>query len=40
VLGPDHFILPAFGDLTGLTIMKKEKEVTYFLVTQDTVVEI
>jgi DNA ligase-associated metallophosphoesterase len=39
VLTPTHFILPAFGDLTGLQIVDKEKDGKYFLVTQDTVVE-
>lgn len=37
-LSPTHFILPAFGDLTGLKIMEKEEEVMYYLVTDNSVV--
>ena len=40
VLSQTHFILPAFGDLTGLSIVDREKDTTYYVVTQDTVVEL
>ena len=40
VLSETQFILPAFGDLTGLQLMEKEESTRYFLVTQDTVVEL
>lgn len=40
VWGPDHFILPAFGDLTGMHLLEKEKNTRYFAVTNDTVVEL
>ncbi len=38
--GKNHFILPAFGALTGLFILEKEKNADYYLVTRDTLVKI
>jgi DNA ligase-associated metallophosphoesterase len=35
-----HFILPAFGDLTGLAILEKEIFSDYYLVTHETVVKL
>jgi DNA ligase-associated metallophosphoesterase len=35
-----HFILPAFGDLTGLAILEKEIFSDYYLVTHQTVVKL
>jgi DNA ligase-associated metallophosphoesterase len=38
VFAEQHFLLPAFGDLTGFKIMDKEENTDYYLVTQDCVV--
>lgn len=36
----NHLYLPAFGDLTGLSIVKREKGKEYYVVTGETVVQI
>ncbi len=40
VLSDRHFILPAFGDLTGLKVVEREENTKYFLVTNESVVEL
>jgi DNA ligase-associated metallophosphoesterase len=40
ILGEKHFIMPAFGDLTGLRIVDIEPDTRYFAVASDRVVEI
>jgi len=35
-----HFILPAFGDLTGLFMLDREESSDYYLVTHETVVKL
>ncbi len=37
-LGKKHFILPAFGNLTGLFLLEREEASEYFLVSQNRVI--
>ena len=37
-LSNSHFILPAFGDLTGLKVIEKEEDSMYYLITENSVV--
>lgn len=37
--GANNFIFPAFGSLTGLCVLKPEKDATYYLVSLNRVVE-
>jgi uncharacterized protein len=39
-LSKKHFILPAFGNLTGLQLLEREKNATYYLVTAETIVKL
>ena len=39
-LDKEHFILPAFGDLTGLYLLDRKKTASYFLVTAETIVKL
>jgi DNA ligase-associated metallophosphoesterase len=40
LLNDSHLILPAFGDLTGLSMPERSKDTRYFAVTEDNVVEV
>jgi len=39
-LSSTHFILPAFGDLTGLKLLDRQRESSYYLITNDCVVNL
>ncbi|MCD6017374.1 MAG: pdeM [Bacteroidetes bacterium] len=39
-LGKVHFILPAFGNLTGLHILEREDNADYYLIVEDKVVKL
>jgi uncharacterized protein len=38
--GRDIFIMPAFGQLTGLHMLEREERSDYFLITRDTIVKV
>ena len=38
--GSRHFIMPAFGKLTGLYLLEREKDSDYYLITRDTIVRV
>jgi DNA ligase-associated metallophosphoesterase len=39
-LDKTHFILPAFGELTGLFLLEQKRSAQYFLVTAETIVKL